>query len=565
MKRTVWMIGLAAVWLGMACRDERGESPVILLDEVSARYRVNAGEELVIAPEYEHVTPATTYEWEKGGETVCREPAYTFCDSVEGEYFLMLRVANEYGKAEEELKVTVLPSRAPKISLYVPEGGFKVLQGRELVLTPSVKNGEEARWSWTADGEEIGTGRELVYTGTELGEHRFRFRVASGEGEDEVEFTVRVCTSEEMPFSWQFPQEEFHLAQGRAVKVKAYLLENAFDAVYTWTLDGEVVKTGEETEYVFRGETQGIHTLTLTMKNEFEEVSRTFTMEVCPPEGTFRRAVTASSRAMVNRVYEYMPAPGLLVNGYMYGFTLPATTDMKSACDTVMARWNKRWYISLGACGGYVIAGFDHSVENSGGDYDLAICGNPYAYQSEPGIVWVSQDENGDGLPNDTWYELKGSDYGTEHAEQEYAVTYYKPSRPQSDIRWTDSRGKNGIVPHMAYWNPSESYYQPWVPGDAHTYFGSRIDDRISYEGGMSTLSPAAWGYTDNLGEDYFEGKAGMAGHFKIANAVTFDGKPANLQYIDFVKIQTAQTGYTPNLGEVSTEVHYISDYHLEK
>ena len=128
-----------------------GGKPRDVLDEASARYRVNAGEELVIAPGYEHVTPATTYEWERSGEVVCREPAYTFCDSVEGEYFLMLRVANEYGKAEEELKVTVLPSRAPRISLYVPEGGFQVLQGRKLVLSPTVKNGEGQPWrgAWT--------------------------------------------------------------------------------------------------------------------------------------------------------------------------------------------------------------------------------------------------------------------------------------------------------------------------------------------------------------------------------------------------------------------------------
>lgn len=564
MKRWIG-IGWVVLSLLAACRDKEGESPVIVLDEASARYRVNAGEELVIAPGYEHVTPATTYEWERSGEVVCREPAYTFCDSVEGEYFLMLRVANEYGKAEEELKVTVLPSRAPRISLYVPEGGFQMLQGRKLVLSPTVKNGEGATLAWSVDGQPVSVERELVYEGTELGDHCFRFQAVSGEGEDAVEFKVRVCTPEEMPFAWRFPQTEFHLSQGRAVKVKAYLLENAFDAVYTWTLDGRVVATGEQTEYVFHGKEQGTHTLVLTMKNEFEEVEQAFTMEVCPPEGTYRRAVTAASQAMVNKVYEYMPAPGLLVNGYMYGFTLPETTDMQSACDTVMARWKKRWYVSLGAWGGYVIAGFDHSVENSGGDYDLAICGNPIASQSEPGVIWVSQDENGDGLPNDTWYELKGSDYGTERAEQEYAVTYYKPARPQSDVRWTDSRGKSGIVPHMAYWNPSESYYQPWVPGDSFTYYGSRLDDRISYEGGMSSLLPSAWGYTDNLGEDYFEGKAGMAGHFKIANAVTFDGMPANLQYIDFVKIQTAQVGYAPNLGEVSTEVHYISDYHLEK
>lgn len=44
--------------------------------------------------------------------------------------------------------------------------------------------------------------------------------------------------------------------------------------------------------------------------------------------------------------------------------------------------------------------------------------------------MWVMQDENGDGLPNDTWYEVKGSEYGKAETDQDYAVTYYRPEAP---------------------------------------------------------------------------------------------------------------------------------------
>ena len=81
--------------------------------------------------------------------------------------------------------------------------------------------------------------------------------------------------------------------------------------------------------------------------------------------------------------------------------------------------------------------------------------------------------------------------------------------------------------------------------------------------GGISDIPPYDWGYADNLG-DFIDGPAGKMGYYKISNARTWDGKPADLQYIDFIRIQTAQTGSTPNLGEISTEVYYISDYHLE-
>ena len=62
------------------------------------------------------------------------------------------------------------------------------------------------------------------------------------------------------------------------------------------------------------------------------------------------------------------------------------------------------------------------------GDYNIAITGNAFDGSSEPGIVWVMQDENGDGLPNDTWYELRGSEYGKAETWQDYAVTYHKPT-----------------------------------------------------------------------------------------------------------------------------------------
>lgn len=87
-------------------------------------------------------------------------------------------------------------------------------------------------------------------------------------------------------------------------------------------------------------------------------------------------------------------------------------------------------YVSLGGFGGYIVVGFDHSIDASGG-YDLAIVGNSFEGSSEPGIVWVMQDENGDGLPNDTWYELKGSETGKAETLQDYAVTYYRPRAPE--------------------------------------------------------------------------------------------------------------------------------------
>ncbi len=41
---------------------------------------------------------------------------------------------------------------------------------------------------------------------------------------------------------------------------------------------------------------------------------------------------------------------------------------------------------------------------------------------------------------------------------------------------------------------------------------------------------------------------------------MTLDGKPAELRYIDFVKVQSAVNGSAGILGEVSTEVVGVFD-----
>ena len=280
-------------------------------------------------------------------------------------------------------------------------------------------------------------------------------------------------------------------------------------------------------------------------------------------------------KASVSRVFEYMPAPGHQVNGYsVVGDFIHAGATMQEACDTALMHLRNRWSVSLGGQGGYIIAGWDHQVLNSQDDYDIAIKGNPYSYQSEPGIIWVSRDDNGNGLPDDEWYELKGSEYGTENHTTGYEITYYKPTAAGQDIEWTDNMGGSGIVPYMKSWNEHDSYWQDWVPTmtdsegrEYRTYYGSRLKDTHTYVDGYTDEPAFAWGYADNDGSDYFNNSkfrlvSGKLGYYRISNAVKADGTDACLDAIDFIKIQTGQTGWSPNLGEISTEVYGIWDCH---
>lgn len=475
----------------ISCHDDEpvaGDLPEITWAAMSsARFRIMEGETIMIVPDVKNTDETTAFSWTMDGEVVGTDDHYTFVGEATGEYYIQLCVTNRYGKAEDEIKVTVLEQDVP---------------------LPTIPD----------DGENFG---------------------------------------------WKFPWTEINIAQGRTLKVKAYMVKNADGATFSWSLDGVPVEGNtDEISYVFTAITQGSHTLRLTMTKDATEISQEFVLNVCPPAGTYRR--NTEGEAMVNRVYEMMPAPGHQVNGYiLIGDRFPEGCTHDEACEIALSMFEGK-SISLGAQGGYLIAGWDHSVVNSQSDFDLCIKGNPFSYQSEPGIIWVSQDDNGDGLPNDQWFELAGSEYGTENETLEYAITYYRPEQANSATAWRDINGETGYVPHMSYWNPHPFYWQDWMEGNEWTFFGSRLKDRSTYINGISTIPPYDWGYVDNGGSDYITGGAGLMGYYKISNARTWDGKPANLQYIDFIKIQTAQTGSTPNLGEISTEVYYIGDCHLQ-
>ena len=222
--------------------------------------------------------------------------------------------------------------------------------------------------------------------------------------------------------------------------------------------------------------------------------------------------------------------------------------------------------------GGSITVKFDHSIDNDG-DYNFAVKNNVYSNYSEPGIVWVMQDEDGNGLPDDTWYELRGSEYGLDCTVKDYAVTYYRPEAPAQPVAWTDNHGGSGTIDYLVAYHKQDYYYPLWISADRYTLRGSRLEARNYDQSGRGVywINPDyGWGYADNYSlvdmlPETATGITAGCNHFKISDAVTFDGKPANLQYIDFVKVQTGLNAMSGWLGELSTEVMDVIDYNLVK
>lgn len=271
----------------------------------------------------------------------------------------------------------------------------------------------------------------------------------------------------------------------------------------------------------------------------------------------------------ISEIFAYTPAPGMFVNDPSYG------TDEKAKA---LIGGIDNGLVSLGGYGGYIIFGFDHSIANEPGP-DLGIYGNPIimagAEWSEPGIVMVMEDTNKNGLPDDTWYEIAGSEHFSDATVKKYEITYYRPEKSEDDIRWTDNLGKNGLILRNTFHN--QPYYPMWANGkSSFTFTGTLLEN--TFQGG-STLSnkPFNFGYSDSGSAEYvsLQGETNRGYNtFDIDWAITEQGERADLKKIDFVKVYTGQNHNgnpdtsTDNpgarvLGEISTEIGGAIDIRL--
>ena len=251
-------------------------------------------------------------------------------------------------------------------------------------------------------------------------------------------------------------------------------------------------------------------------------------------------------------VIEYIPAPGQYINEAVSGFD--NITTQEEACRQAEKRLQGNLYVSLGNFGGYIVVKFDKRIPNSG-DYDFSIGCNAFDSSNEPGIVWVMKDENNNGIPDETWYELKGSYYEKPGYEKDYQVTYFRPSNPREDIRWIDSNSDEGVITWMGNYHSQDFYYPAWVKTDSYTLGGTRLPlmaERNELTGIWTNL-PFDWGYADNKGNDF--NPDNNRNYFKISNAIDSAGEPISLESVDFIKVQTAVNGQSGWLGENSTEV----------
>ena len=428
----------------------------------------------------------------------------------------------------------------------------------------------------------MGEGKTYTFDADAVGHYTISVTATNEDGTHSDTVEVEVLNAEDMPFRWEFSRTAYHTVAGRKLLIAPAEVSNERDIAYLWQMEGETL--GEESHLVFRADSAGDYaiTATATANNGGEQITytREFTVTVYE-EGAFYRAKSGASKADFDRVYEYTPAPGQFINETKTGGFDGTQTTAEAAIAYAEARMtetdsngnpNPIW-VSLGGFGGYIVVGFDHSVDNSG-DYDLGILGNSFSSSSEPGVVWVMQDENGNGEPDDTWYELAGSETGKAETTQNYAVTYYRPSGAEMAVQWSDNLGNWDQIDYLKQFHRQEYYYPLWIESDSYTLTGTLLKARnfdASGNGSYWVNAEYDWGYADNfspvdrLTESYNTAADINANYFKISNAIDLDGEHIDLDYIDFVKVQCAVNAKSGWLGELSTEVAGFFDYNMKK
>jgi len=275
---------------------------------------------------------------------------------------------------------------------------------------------------------------------------------------------------------------------------------------YEWRVNGSVVS--RERDYIFLARDEGDYTVNIRIIDSETPYDFTFDVHVLHEEIEYS--------PYISRVYEYCPAPGQFVNempryedGDTYESILQKAEESISGTNDIM--------ISLGGYGGYVTLGFDHTVINVPGERDFRIWGNCFyellqpdkkGGSAEPGIVMVSYDTNCNGLPDDEWYELAGSEYNSPATRHGYSITYFRPD-PDRDIvadednslddiyyiRWADNSGGEGYMAKNIFHN--QQYYPRWLEADSLTFGGTLLAPNghdISGYGTYYVLYSYPWG-----------------------------------------------------------------------
>ncbi|WP_264523880.1 cell surface protein [Flavobacterium sp. N502536] len=363
-------------------------------------------------------------------------------------------------------------------------------------------------------------------------------------------------------------------------------INTATEATYSWsvtkaTSENYALTNTTEKEVLFAAAESGVYELTVAVNNKGSIQTQKAVITVTKE--------TKEYKTYIAKVFEFRPAPGQFIND------LPAANDgdtaerILSRANTYLAKKNGD-LVSLGAFGGYIVFGFDHTIVNVKGKRDFRVLGNAFWAEANPnsnstmrggsseaGVIMVAYDKNKNGLPDDEWYEIEGGGHKIPKTIQHYEITYYRPDPNKKPvpggttgtvgfvdmeyIYWKDNQGKSGYLIQNNAYNHSLDYWPKWLRDQASiTFKGTRLPDNAVDESGTGSYFVQyafLYGYADNApnGDD--------DSAIDINWAIDKNGNKVMLPGIDFVKVYNGLNQQAGWLGETSTEIMGATDLHL--
>lgn len=339
-------------------------------------------------------------------------------------------------------------------------------------------------------------------------------------------------------------KSEFSVDLSRVLPLRPEVIELE-DATFEWTQEfkGENSVVSKELNYDFITLVSGEYHLSIqaTSPNGKTLMAST-TVTVAEPEEELKPNPV--------RVLDFVPAPGL---------NQPEEFKTKQiALDKAFEQMKGGGgNLYLGAFGGYLIVGFDHTIMNRPGYCDFTTQYGGGDTNISPSTIWVAYDANGNGNPDDEeWYEIKGSEHGGDNDLGMQTYTY-KTKKDEGGYAWTTQSGESGLVADEPPFVNIK--IAPWLAdaGETFTLSGRQLKP-VKKEGNMfGEILPFAWGYACNQPNNSNQAA------IDIDWAIDKDGNSVHLPGVDFIKVINAIQGMRPYMGEYRYQVKAIQDLHL--
>ena len=282
--------------------------------------------------------------------------------------------------------------------------GLEVVKGRKYEFAPTVQSAENSNFLWTlrrpgAAEANRSAMRPSMNSARRSPEHTKslcarKTRTARTEMTIEVEVVDALAVSATaVPIGRKYDGLTRTVSLDRTITLQPSIW-NGTNPKFSWTIDGQEV--GTELSYTYTPTETGIKKIVFTVTDTTDEpevtlskcITRTnetratleFTVECHGEEESHRRPASGASSATWDRVYEYTPAPGQFINELVSGGFTGTETTPEAAVAYAEERMRKNTWVSLGGWGGYIVVGFDHSIDNSSsgykGGYNFSITGN---------------------------------------------------------------------------------------------------------------------------------------------------------------------------------------------